>query len=251
MAQEHNQVEDLPINTQGQRCGTSRYLLPNPAGFVAEAKIGDYCRCCPCSFCPTCPLCCDCVSDEMVKRTYARVYENRVEINYAYTYLALCCCCACSTKSCVRDQVVTWFFDMPPTSAWSAPFPFCCLQCTCCGPPAVAAYTPKCCCFKCGGQTLFAGPCAIKCFFGLCGDSCFPCSAPFLNPVIQGENFLSAWKAAYESYADHRGIPRSERARFYTATDGCCGFNVQEIPNNMWDQEKAKGLVEMMQMERE
>lgn len=243
MVVEASTVQDLSTNTKGQMYGTSKYIQPNPAGFIAEAELGNSCRCCPCSFC-SCPAVCDCVSPEMEKRTYARIYENRLEINYAWTYLAACCCMQCSNKSCVSDNVAIYYFDMPPTSAWSAPFPFCCVPCTCFGRPAVAIYTPKCCCCSCeNNQTLIAGPCSIKCCI-CCGDSCFPCSSPILNPVKNGDQFMSALKAAYESYAAKRNISLSEQAKFYHAEDGCCGFNISPIPENIWNRELVRNLVE-------
>ena len=65
-----------------------------------------YCNCCPFLSPPMC-----CQRDYIKKRTYFRIYENRLEYNQPYST----CCCIPELflpHHCIRDHIVTEYFDM-------------------------------------------------------------------------------------------------------------------------------------------
>ena len=100
-----------------------------------------------------CVCCSGCHSDEARARTYAHVYENRIERNYPAAPFA-----CCTSEVCIVDRVWVTYFDRPPMRAGMCCF---CIPATCCGPPVIYSKTPKCCCFDltpCYGQAVLAAP---------------------------------------------------------------------------------------------
>ena len=82
---------------------TSKYIQPleNPTAY-AKAQYQEWA--------PASCVCCDCLTSEGgKKRTYAVMYDSKMEINYP---ISPCVCC--TTEQCVVDRVYTYFLDKPP-----------------------------------------------------------------------------------------------------------------------------------------
>lgn len=204
--------------------GTSKYMFPvENAKFVAEAELYD--------FAPTPCVCCGwTINDKVRKRTYFRVYENRVEYNWP---IAPFCCL--TKERCIRDSTAIMYFDKQPSRSG-----MCCgfIPATCCGPPVLYNKVPKICGVidlrPCYGETIYAAPCdclGLKSCCGCCGAPCYQsCACPMVMPVKNGEAFLAKWKGALDAYWEKNGLDRSQMARFTRVADGFCNFdNQQEI----------------------
>ena len=187
------------LNDSSQVHGMSKYLAPNPAGFVAASQFYDYA-----------PAPCVClgflVPAAQKKRMYAHIFENRIETNRPISP----CCCFATEETCIIDHISVSHFDRLPSRAGMC---LCCIPCTCCGPPVIFAQKPMCCCVDMSehcGTEIRAAPCN---FFGLrecifCCNPCYVrCSVPIVIGVKNPEQFLSAWKFA----VDH--CTRGERRR--------------------------------------
>ena len=182
-----------PILMQTSIHGSSKYLSPTPAGFVAAAQFYD--------FAPAPCICCAClVPEAQQKRMYAHVYENRVEFNHA---LSPCLCCGVH-ENMIIDLIQVRHLDRLPSRAGMC---CCCVPFTCCGPPVIFAYKPHLLCIDCSdnfGVQIRAAPCNC---FGLkeclcCCQPCYTrCSLPLITGVKNPEQFLSAWKFAVDSCA--------------------------------------------------
>merc|ERR1719498_1886886 len=108
---------------------TSSYMQPAEGQLITRAEFQD--------FAPADCVCCGClVPDAQKARTFARVYENKIEVNYP---IAPFCCL--TSELCIHDNIFTGYFDKPPARAG-----LCCGCCpfTCCGPPVIFAHRPKC-----------------------------------------------------------------------------------------------------------
>mmetsp|Transcript_2417 Transcript_2417/g.7076 ORF Transcript_2417/g.7076 Transcript_2417/m.7076 type:complete len:220 (+) Transcript_2417:79-738(+) len=212
--------------------GTSQFLQPQPAGFVAAAEFMD--------FAPAPNLLCGCLAGEaQKKRLYAHVYENRLELSKPIApYFCL------TNELCMQDCIIVNYFDKPPMRSGLAPCPFCCFPCTCCGPPVVFLNKPKCCCLDCTwffGEMIMAAPCNLYgCKVCLCcGNPCYAsCAIPIMGGIENGAPFLSALKFAVNQYRDRNGLPESQMAIF------------EQVEDNIFDFGKAKGIQEM-QMARQ
>ena len=102
--------------------GTSKYMAPGNAALIAEAEFEDFAPGLAhdpvCEFLLTYPLsaaapciCCGCiVSPDQKARTYARVYENKLEVNYP---LAPFCCL--TSELCINDRIKVWYYDKTPS----------------------------------------------------------------------------------------------------------------------------------------
>merc|ERR1719409_1761527 len=97
--------------------GTDPFISPVPAAYVGAAEFYD--------FAPASCTCYDCLNAKTQKtRTYARIYENRVEYNVpSAPFMCL------SNDLCVSDNVSVMYFDKPPFRVGVCCF---CLPFTCC-----------------------------------------------------------------------------------------------------------------------
>ena len=185
------------------------------ARLLAEAEFEEFAPC-PC-------VCYQCfIPDKARSRSYARVYDNRLEIN---NIIFPCLCC--SKERCIRDSSVNHFFDQPPSRAG-----MCCyvIPCICCGPPVVFTHKPRCCCAiidtrPCFGEMIMHAPCNcydLRCCLA-CGASCYQCYAsPLIVAVKNGEQFLGKWRGALEVYEQEKGIPSEQVTRFRLTQDRFC-----------------------------
>lgn len=191
---------------------TSKYIQPleNPTAY-AKAKYMP--------FAPASCVCHQCFTSEGgQKRTYAIMYDSKLEINRP---LEPCMCC--STEQCIVDRVQSMYLDKPPFRSGMCCV---CVPCTCCGPPVIFSKTPKCCCVDttdCFGQQVWAAPADI---FGLktCGCCCKPCyqycAYPLITGVSDATTFMGNMKAASDAYyLKHPEIEVSQRATFEEITD--------------------------------
>jgi len=212
-------------NSNGQLYGISRYMQPTDgARLLGEAEFKQFAPC-PC-------ICYQClVPDKARKRHYARVYENRLEINNP-TFPCLCC----SKERCVQDYSRNYYFDQQPSRVGMI-----ChfIPMIICGPPVIYNYIPRCCCAAidlrpCFGETIFCAPC--NCFnlrsFLCCGRPCFTyCACPLVIGVKNGEEFLGRWRFALESYAREKAVPTDQIAQFKRVADRFCDCDTnQDIP---------------------
>lgn len=191
---------------------TSVYIQPleNPTAF-AKAEFMDFAP--AGSICTTC-----CVSEAAKLRTYAIMYDSKLEINRPFEP-----CMCCSTENCIVDRVSTAYLDKPPFRTGMCCV---CIPCTCCGPPVIFAKTPKCLCIDltdCFGQQVWSAP--ANCYgIKTCICCCSPCYQCIAQPVIPGVNdaskFMAHMKAASDAYyLKHPEIPEGERAIFELVTD--------------------------------
>lgn len=194
---------------------------------LAEAEFEEFAPC-PC-------VCYQCfVPDKARSRSYARVYDNRLEIN-SIQFPCLCC----SKERCIRDSSMNYFFDQAPSRAGMYCYV---IPCICCGPPVVFTKKPRCCCAlidtrPCFGEMIFHSPCScydVKCCLA-CGPPCYQCTAtPMLVAVKNGEQFLGKWRGALEVYEQEKGIPPDQVTRFRLNQDRCCDCDkardIQAIP---------------------
>jgi len=179
--------------TESDKHSQSTYIQPleNPTAFSKATFV---------PFAPQPCVCCGCLANEAEQlRTYAVVYDSKLEIN---SPCAPCCCC--STEQCIVDRVKTMFMDKPPFRSGMCCV---CIPCTCCGPPVVFSKTPKCCTMDLTwayGQQVWAAPANI---YGLktmiC--CCAPCYSYCAYPIVTGLNdsktFMQNMKAAADAYA--------------------------------------------------
>ena len=138
----------------------------------------------------------ECLIPETLKqRTYAHVYENRIEWNLPCAP----CCCMTTEENCIVDNVQVRHFDRLPSRVGMC----CgCIPFTCCGPPAVFTHQPKLFCLDmqdyCGNKIKVAP----SNYYGLkmylcCGNPCYTqeaCQDTLLTGIKNPEAFLSAWK---------------------------------------------------------
>jgi hypothetical protein len=185
---------------------------------LAEAEFYD--------FAPMpCFLCGCLINDETRKRMFARIYDNRIVINKP---MAPCCCL--TMPICIADSVTTIYFDKPPIRSGPAPAPFCCIPFTCCGPPVMFSHSPKCITIDCKdwcGETVKTAPC--NCYglkqYLVCGNPCYTsCSMPLLSGVKDAGEFISAAKAAVDTFRAKHGLDESEMAIFECVTDNLMDF---------------------------
>jgi len=198
--------------TESDKHSQSTYIQPleNPTAFSKATFV---------PFAPQPCVCCGCLANEAEQlRTYAVVYDSKLEIN---SPCAPCCCC--STEQCIVDRVQTMFMDKPPFRSGMCCV---CIPCTCCGPPVVFSKTPKCCTMDLTwayGQQVWAAPANI---YGLktmicCCAPCYTyCAYPIVSGLNDSKTFMQNMKAAADAYyLKHPEIPEAERALFEAISD--------------------------------
>lgn len=137
----------------------------------------------------------------MQARQYARVYDNKIEVNLP---LAVCCCF--TTDQCVLDRVYVTYFDRVPFRAGMC----CgCIPATCYGPPVLYPSEPKCCCCiplgGCYGVDLKGAPhscCGLKILL-CCGPPCYKCIGSTLIPSMTKktvDEFMTGLTSAIDGY---------------------------------------------------
>ena len=162
------------------------------------------------------------VSSYQQGRTYLRVWDNRMEINFP---LAPFGCCT-ANELCVTDIISTVYFDRSPFRSGMICF---CIPITCCGPPVIFVKKPAMACCDLSpyfGQTLMAAPCNVwglrqYCIFG---EPCYmQCAYPISGGLKDGEVFLGKMKGAVDSYAAKHNLGSSEMATFDIVSDNALG----------------------------
>jgi hypothetical protein len=204
-----------PTAVQPKIHGTSKYMSPGNATLIAEAEFQDFAPAC-------CSLFACLIPDDQKVRTYARVYENKLEVNYP---IAPFCCL--TTELCIGDRIQTFYFDKPPSRSG-----LCCgvVPMTCLGPPVIFSSKPKCFSFDLTwlfGEKIRSSPCNC---FGLkaylcCGNPCYVrASAPLLTGLKDSDVFLSAFKQAVDAYRYKHGLSGDEMAVFQDVNDNLFEF---------------------------
>ena len=195
-SKQKNASKSKPIQ---QVHGSSKYMRNDKNGFITEAEFASYYPAC-------CSRCSCCVNKAIKTRSFAHVYENRLEVNNP---VGMYCCC--STEQCIRDRVHVYFFDKPPFRAGMSPWPCCCCLSAKCGPPVMAATRPWCVCFclefcdctPCFGEIIFSSPCNChdckECC--CCGSLCWwRYACPFIRGLKKADVFLAQLHTALEEY---------------------------------------------------
>jgi len=199
--------------------GTSPFATPEPK----LVKAGEFY-----DFAPASCVCYNCfVPEAQKKRTFVRAYDNRLEMNLP---IAPCLCC-CDNEKYMVDQTYLYFYDKPPFRTG-----MCCyvVPLTCCGPPVLFSYKPKCCCFdlsSCYGEQIMAAPCNCgNCKKYLCcGNPCYvSCSRPVISGMKDAEGFLATLKAAQQPWADNLGIPKYEQVIVASVNDNFMDFGASK-----------------------
>lgn len=215
---------------------TSKYIQPleNPTAY-AKATFMD--------FAPASNTCNSCwVSEGAKKRTYAVMYDSKMEINAP---LDVCCCC--STEQCLVDRVTTYYLDQPPFRTGMCCV---CIPCTCCGPPVIYSKTPKFMCLDCSqcfGQQVWSAP--ANCYgLKVCFCCCMPCYQCFAIPCVtrplvpglsDSATFMSHMKAAADAYyLKHPDIDINQRALFEEVDDNIAFVGTTKaVDNNTMDRQ--------------
>lgn len=179
----------------------------------------------PCCGLPACYQ-----SEEVKKRTYFRIYDNRIERNDPYHPFCwlnvICPCCPCCLREeCVRDNISVEYFDKGVHRTYGR----CCLCCgntwtSMCGPPLLYNYDPNCapipCCpsLSCTctpfyGERVSALQCCAeqKCLNNSCCENHNYCSSYLLGGVRDSKRLLNEWKRAIEDYKRKRAEKEKER----------------------------------------
>eukprot|EP00930_Biecheleria_cincta_P099246 TRINITY_DN90885_c0_g1_i1.p1 TRINITY_DN90885_c0_g1~~TRINITY_DN90885_c0_g1_i1.p1 ORF type:complete len:221 (+),score=20.83 TRINITY_DN90885_c0_g1_i1:49-711(+) len=181
------------------------------------------------------------VNDETKARMFARIYDNRIVMNHP---IAPFCCC--TTPICIADSVTTFFYDKPPFRAGPCGPPCCCVPCTCCGPPVMFSYNPKCCCIDlkdmCGSQVKVAPANLYGCRSCIClGQPCYVnCSVPLLTGVKNADAFICAAKARVDGFKNKHGLPEAEMTIFEFVSD-----NISLAGVELGSSRRAPGQEEM------
>lgn len=182
-----------------------------------------YCHCCPFLSPPIC-----CQRDFIKKRTYFRVYSNRLEYNQPYST----CCCIPELflpHHCIRDHIVTEYFDMGLSRSRARCCCHCCSLGSCCGAPVLYNFKPHCCYVidysSCYGEALRYHPHSCR-SCDCCGCSCVEtqncCSIwpPFLlKGLSNSSELLEKWRDALEIYKQqHLDVREYQWTSFHVTT---------------------------------
>jgi hypothetical protein len=204
--------------------GTSPRQGPNEAPqLIASAEFEP--------FAPAVNICCGCcITDTERERTYARIYENNVEVNIPFNP-----CCCLGMDCCTKDFIAKSYFDQPPHRAGFC----CCFPCFCCGNPAIYEESCSCCCIDCNsccGIQVMASPC--DCFglrtWILCGAPCYKCfGLPIIPSTKNTTAFISQYRRAVRVYSEKHGLPKSQMAKFYASSGCTCVGPVHQVPEGM------------------
>lgn len=159
-----------------------------------------------------------CQSTYQQGRTYLRVWDNRMEMNFPIAPFG---CFTCN-ELCITDMVQTVYYDRQPFRSG-----MCCFCCpmTCCGPPVIFVKKPMLLCIDCSpycGQQLMAAPCNV---WGckqhiVCGEPCYlQCAIPISGGIKDGEKFIAKMKGAVDTYANKHNLGSSQMATFDIVAD--------------------------------
>lgn len=161
-----------------------------------------------------------CQSSYQQGRTYLRVWDNRMEMNFP---LAPFGCFTCN-EMCVVDMITTIYYDRQPFRSGMCCF---CIPITICGPPVIFAVKPaNLLCINCSdwyGQSINSAPCN---FFGLRQFICFgtpcytKCAIPITGGLKDADAFLGKMKTAVDQYAKDNNLGANQMATFDIVTDG-------------------------------
>lgn len=207
-------VPVMGVKSLGRGGGEEAVTMITSKKVKAEAEFAFkshpfYCHLCPCVVAP--PICCQ--ADRIKERTYFRVFENRIEYNQPYSS-CICIPEAVLPPNCIKDHIVTEYFDMGLSRNRSR---CCCQLCSlngCCGPPMLYNFKPHCgyMCLNCDYSTCYGE--GIRYHSHSCRDwSCcgYPCAetrnfcgcAPFLLYGLKNSHdFLERWKNALDAYKE-------------------------------------------------
>ena len=199
--------------------GRSIFQVPNSHNrLVAEAEFENFAP-------KTCICCQQCVGDQQRARTFARVYENRLEVN---TPWAPWCCW--TPEYCITDQVQVHYFDNGPSQAFCGDRAELDCLAEVCGHPVVFVQVPRCCCNlvdlrPCYGERAYAAPCTcceLRWPWICIGKPCYECFAcPFIHSLKNGKEFMAKYRGAVDTYAKTRPIKR--HTRFHRVSEKPCG----------------------------
>jgi len=190
---------------------TSQLVGEDASQLLAKAEFHD--------FAPAACVCYGClVPDSQKKRTFVHAYNNKIMTNFPLSP----CCCLLDDEKCMVDMPFVSFYDKPPARVGMCCY---CIPLTCCGPPVIFSFKPKCCCMdmdECCGTQIKAAPCncfGLKCC--LCfGNPCYVnCSIPIATGIKNADQFLVGMKGAINAYGEKHGIPMEERAIFENVSD--------------------------------
>lgn len=206
--------------------GDSEYISGGVT-LVAEAEYYDFAPA-PCSLL----ICCN--SKFQQGRTYFRVWDNRVEMNFPFAPFMSCT----FSELCVTDIVTTYYFDRRPFRSGMCCF---CIPCTCCGPPVIFNQVPKCCGIdlsSCFGQQIMAAPhncCGLKTYL-CCGKPCYYSFAlPLTAGIKNGGEFLVQFRNAVDAYAQKHRLSKDQMAIFEQVNDdvmSLTGGGAKVLPSN-------------------
>ena len=170
-------------------------------------------------FAPASCICFGCFNSSYQQgRTYLRIYDNRLEMNFP---LAPFGCFTCN-ELCVTDMVQTVYFDRQPFRSGMACF---CVPLTCCGPPVIFLKKPAFLCVDLSpycGQQLMAAPCNVwGCKQNIIfGEPCYlQCAVPISGGLKDGDKFIAKMKGAVDAYALKHNLGSSEMATFDIVSD--------------------------------
>jgi hypothetical protein len=78
-------------------------MSPAAGQFIYAAEFQD--------FAPAPCVCYNfCISADQKQRTYARIYENKLEYNYPFAPF-----CCLTSELCLHDNIMVHYFDKPPS----------------------------------------------------------------------------------------------------------------------------------------
>ena len=207
--------------------GRSIFQVPNSHNrLVAEAEHYDFAP-------ESCIFCICCVADQIRARTYARVYENRLETNYPFSPW-----CCFTPEYCLVDRVMVYYFDKGPSQTYCGILGS---RLDCCapilGPPVVFTHVPRMCCNTidlrpCFGETLNAAPCQCCGLRVFCciGRPCYEyCSCPIAGPIKNGRDFLEKYRGALDDYTQIRPVQR--HTMFTRVSERPCGCDKVTLIN--------------------
>jgi hypothetical protein len=182
----------------------------------AGAPPGYECSCCAC-----------CVSDMQRERMHLHIYDNRLVFNKPVSPFM----CLASDVRCIKDCIFTLPYDQPPFTSGLAPFPCCCIPCTCCGPPVLFTHNPKLCgCIDiapCFGEQIKAAPCDLcGCKMYLCcGNPCYVgLSVPLATGADDSKVFIAHLKKHVNAFQEKHGMPKNQCAIFQNVSDDLADF---------------------------
>ena len=166
-------------------------MVGGKEGIYMHGTFSDAAGCLSCSagsLCVPCFWSFDwCCYSKVKPRTYVKVLENALEVNFAYMP-------TCPLECCIKDYVVKTYFDRMNTDPFRA---------TCCTP------YHTCFCIECCGQVTAFSPHPV-CSNTLC-LFCFPCFFKYIPGLTDAASLAAYIKAAKDDFIRRQ------------ATDGVAG----------------------------